>query len=271
MSQTEKFELGLQGEEQPIEDDSLGSDEAFMDASTLEKAQKDDKRVIELNSNIVGFRVVDQDTEKAEVLAKLESMGRHLKPKTLNATRYEIDPRGVNYDESYYIIISDVVLNKDTEHEEMRPYEIFINSLDSGNAQFTNALAVLISGIFQGGGDVNFVIGSLQKIADPAGGWMRPPEEGETKGKYVKSLVSAIGDTLEKHFIKIGMINDGSYAQEVNDSFSEYEQAESHSAASNAADKNNEELSVCPKCSVAAVKHDEGCPTCTSCGYSSCG
>jgi len=55
----------------------------------------------------------------------------------------------------------------------------------------------MISAVFRRGGDVSFVVEEMKAVFDPRGGaWMG--------GKYVPSLLAAIGDVIERHMIDIG-------------------------------------------------------------------
>ena len=57
----------------------------------------------------------------------------------------------------------------------------------------------MISAVFRRGGDVSFVVEELKAVFDPRGGaWM--------EGRYVPSLLAAIGDVIERHMIEIGFI-----------------------------------------------------------------
>ena len=71
---------------------------------------------------------------------------------------------------------------------------------------WTVALTRMISAIFRRGGDISFVVEELKAVFDPSGGaWMN--------GKYVPSLLAAIGDIIEQHLVHIGFADaDGSAA-----------------------------------------------------------
>ena len=60
----------------------------------------------------------------------------------------------------------------------------------------------MISAIFRRGGDISFVVEELKAVFDPRGGaWMN--------GKYVPSLLAAIGDIIEQHLTHIGFAGAG--------------------------------------------------------------
>ena len=57
----------------------------------------------------------------------------------------------------------------------------------------------MISAIFRRGGDVAFVVEELKAVFDPQGGqWMG--------GRYVPSLLAAIGGVIETHMLRTGFL-----------------------------------------------------------------
>jgi ribonucleoside-diphosphate reductase alpha chain len=85
-------------------------------------------------------------------------------------------------------------------HGHRRPFEIFINSKNMEHFAWTVALTRMISAVFRRGGDVSFVVEELKAVFDPRGGaWMN--------GKYVPSILAAIGGVIERHLISIGFID----------------------------------------------------------------
>ncbi len=104
--------------------------------------------------------------------------------------------------------------------------------------------------VFRRGGGVSFVVEELKAVFDPRGGsWMG--------GRYVPSLLAAIGEVIEKHMIDIGFI--GSEADDG---------AEAPRLALAAGESSR--LRGCPRCGEASLVRQEGCDTCVSCGYSKC-
>jgi ribonucleoside-diphosphate reductase alpha chain len=143
-------------------------------------------------------------------------------------------------DHAIYITINDIVIEG-----RRRPFEIFINSKNMEHYAWTVALTRMISAVFRRGGDVSFVVEELKAVFDPRGGqWMG--------GRYVPSLLAAIGDVIERHMIDSGFL--------VTDS-------DRHEAAAGVGDR---ALRFCPKCDQPALIFAEGCHSCLSCGYSKC-
>ena len=96
-----------------------------------------------------------------------------------------------------YITINDIV-----QDGRRRPFEIFINSKNMEHYAWTVALTRMISAVFRRGGDVSFVVEEMKAVFDPRGGaWM--------DGRYVPSLLAAIGDVIERHMIDIGFLQSG--------------------------------------------------------------
>ena len=112
----------------------------------------------------------------------------------------------------------------------------------------------MVSAVFRRGGDVAFVVEELKAVFDPRGGhWL--------EGRYVPSLLAAIGGIIERHMIDIGFIK----ARETSDADGA-ERLQLALAAGDAAP-----LRQCPRCGEAAIVHQEGCARCLACDYSKCG
>lgn len=142
-------------------------------------------------------------------------------------------------DHAIYITLNDLV-----EDGRRRPFEIFINSKNMEHYAWTVALTRMISAVFRRGGDVSFVVEELRAVFDPRGGqWM--------DGRYVPSLLAAIGGIIERHMRAIGFIAD-----------SDAPQAESGQANTRR---------FCPKCDQPSLVFAEGCYNCLSCGFAKCG
>ena len=141
-----------------------------------------------------------------------------------------------------------VTLN-DTEIDgERRPFEIFVNSKNMEHYAWTLGLTRMISAVFRRGGDVTFVVEELKAVFDPQGGaWVG--------GRYVPSLLAAIGGVIERHLGRGG----GTQAA--------FEVALEAAPA----DRSAAPRAQCPRCGAASLIRKEGCDTCQDCGYSKCG
>ena len=168
------------------------------------------------------------------------------RPRSLPGATYKL--RWPENDHAMYVTINDIV--KDGRR---RPFEIFINSKNMEHYAWTMALTRMISAVFRRGGDVSFVVDELKAVFDPRGGhWV--------DGRYIPSIIAAIGDVIERHMIDIGFMP----APE-----SLAPAAETLRKAGGEAARESR-LRHCPKCSLPALVHQEGCDLCTSCGYSKC-
>ena len=160
-------------------------------------------------------------------------------------------------DHSIYITINDVV-----QDGCVRPFEVFINSKNVDHFAWTVALTRMISAVFRRGGDVSFVVDELKNVFDPRGGYW-------VEGRYIPSLLAAIGEVIERHMIIIGFI-----ANPNGDADGEQARI---AVPVRGADRGRAEggdsgrLRGCPKCGTPGLIRQEGCETCVSCGYSKCG
>lgn len=177
------------------------------------------------------------------------------RPEVLIGKTYKIKPPDSN---ALYITITDILLNGGTEHEHRRPFEIFINSKAMEHFQWVVALTRVISAVFRKGGEISFLVEELKSIFDPKGGYFQ-------KGRYVPSIVAAIGHVLERHLIELGCI-------EQDDSLSEAAKLMIEEKMQKRTDAESKML-ICPKCSQKSAIMMDGCLTCTNqdCLHSKCG
>jgi len=82
-------------------------------------------------------------------------------------------------------------------------------------------------------------------------------------GKYVPSLLAAIGDVIEHHVIDIGFMPARDSGPK---DIAQRQVANLPTGGAVAA-----RMAQCPKCGEASLIRVEGCDQCTSCGYSRCG
>ena len=172
--------------------------------------------------------------EGADVVYLAQPLGRD---RVLPGFTYKL--KWPDSDHAIYITINDLV-----ESGRRRPFEIFINSKNMEHYAWTVALTRMISAVFRRGGDVSFVVDELKAVFDPRGGqWM--------EGRYVPSLLAAIGGVIERHMIDTGFL--------VPD------------ARPGIAEDQGRDLRFCPKCDQPTLMRAEGCHICLACGYSKCG
>jgi ribonucleoside-diphosphate reductase alpha chain len=191
---------------------------------------------------------VSEDSEKtpeadtgADVIYMSEPLDR---PNELEGATYKL--KWPDSEHAIYITINDIVIGG-----HRRPFEVFINSKNMEHFAWTVALTRMISAVFRRGGDVSFVVEELKAVFDPRGGaWM--------KGKYVPSILAAIGGVIEQHMIAIGFIAGEGMGLKTDP------QAE-------VVNLNGGRGKACSSCGQYDMRMVEGCMTCASCGYSKCG
>jgi hypothetical protein len=235
-----------------------------------------------IDTKIVKYRVV-KPGEKADARAaeaKAESRQReeshdskviwmHEKlerPEVLIGSTYKI--KTPVSDHAMYVTINDIVLNEGTEHEQRRPFEIFINSKNLDHFQWIVALTRIISAVFRKGGDVTFLVEELKAVFDPRGGYW------QTGGKFMPSIIAELGYVIEKHLQTIGLLRapelDEGRRKLIEEKRTEYEARQKQTDAF-ANNHYPQGAQLCAKCSTAAVVMMDGCMTCLSCGDSKCG
>jgi len=172
------------------------------------------------------------------------------RPEALPGQTYKI--RWPDSEHALYITLNDII-----QDGRRRPFEVFINSKNMEHYAWTVALTRMISAVFRRGGDVSFVVEEMKAVFDPRGGaWM--------EGRYVPSLLAAIGDVIERHMIEIGFLPAKRQRVELG--------AQKTAASGLISDQRSlgARMAQCPKCGEAALIRIEGCDQCTSCGYSKC-
>jgi ribonucleoside-diphosphate reductase alpha chain len=191
------------------------------------------------------------------------------RPEALPGRTYKV--KWPDSEHAIYITVNDVVMDG-----RRRPFEVFINSKNMEHYAWTVALTRMISAVFRRGGDVSFVVEELKAVFDPRGGqWMG--------GRYVPSLLAAIGEVIERHMIDIGFLQSGRPGADpyvagplvavVGDTGPRPQitaAPEADSGQPRALTIPSGYARQCPKCGSPSLIRQEGCDTCTSCDYSKC-
>jgi hypothetical protein len=231
--------------------------------------------VIQINKKITSYGLKKAEPVVPEV-SKRDIMHEEIKrPEELKGYTYKI--KTPLSDHALYITVNNIVLNTGTEHEQEYPFEIFINSKNMEHFQWVLALTRVISAVFRKGGDATFMVTELKEVFDPQGGYFKKG------GRFMPSLVAEIGEVLETHMKKCGLIED----EELSDAHKALI-AEKRAALESAngtpavnktttADNGSDAESyppgaqMCMKCNTQAMVLLDGCMTCLSCGDSKCG
>jgi ribonucleoside-diphosphate reductase alpha chain len=179
------------------------------------------------------------------------------RPETLPGRTYKL--RWPESDHAIYITVNDILMEETKGRTVRRPFEVFINSKNMEHYAWTVALTRMISAVFRRGGDVSFVVEELKAVFDPRGGqWM--------DGRYVPSLLAAIGDVIERHMVEIGFLaREGALRRTASDG-KVVRLAETHAAQGG----RERRFRACPKCGNNSLVRLENCDSCTSCGFSRC-
>ncbi|WDA12110.1 adenosylcobalamin-dependent ribonucleoside-diphosphate reductase [Paracoccus marcusii] len=192
---------------------------------------------------------VSETTEKApeadkgaDVVYLTEPLDR---PAALEGATYKLKWPGSEH--AIYITINDII-----HGNHRRPFEIFINSKNMEHYAWTVALTRMVSAVFRRGGDVSFVVEELKAVFDPRGGaWMQ--------GRYVPSILAAIGGVIERHLIETGFLAGEGLG------------LKSDPQAEVMAVGETPRGPACSSCGQYGMRMVEGCMTCPSCGHSKCG
>ncbi len=181
-------------------------------------------------------------TEGGDVIHLQDPLDR---PQTLEGNTYKL--KWPDSEHAIYLTINDIIVGG-----RRRPFEVFINSKNMEHFAWTVALTRMISAVFRRGGDVSFVVEELKAVFDPRGGaWI--------KGKYIPSILAAIGGVIETHLVATGFIE------------SEGAGLKTDPTARVVGLEGANRGKACPSCGQYSMVMIEGCMTCSSCGHSKCG
>ena len=144
-----------------------------------------------------------------------------------------------------------VTINSD---EEEMPFEVFTQMGKAGGcaASQLEAIGRLVSLAFRSGIEVKAIIEQLRNIRCPSPSW--------EKGVRIFSCADAIARVVEKRLLNIGT------AHKHREISSKATKAEEHLIEQNIT---SDIIGVCPDCG-GALRHEESCVKCQSCGYSKC-
>ncbi len=239
---------------------------------------------VKIEQNIIGYKVRKQEDQRtpaaskdkpgageAKVIRMHEKLARPEGLECLEGSTYKI--KTPLDDHAPYVTINDIILNPGTEHEQRRPFEIFINSKNMDHFQWIVALTRVMSSVFRKGGDVTFLAEELQAVFDPKGGYFKPG------GKFMPSLVAEIGAVIEHHLQRIGMLAMPELSEQQQLMLDE-KRAQAEALGRDRTEKKTENdadnsypagSTLCNKCHTKAVIMMDNCATCLACGYSKCG
>ena len=239
---------------------------------------------IKINKNIAGYEIVKPEEELEALRIAAEEKEARSSAKVIRMTEKVMRPEGMEAlegstykiktpldDHAMYVTINDIILNPGTEHEQRRPFEIFINSKNMDHFQWIVALTRLMSAVFRKGGDVTFLAEELQAVFDPKGGYFKPG------GRFMPSIIAEIGDVIAHHMRKIGLMEKEELSEQQKLILDQKRAEVEGTQKKILTDPDGEEAqypasaTLCNKCHTKAVIVMDNCATCLSCGYSKCG
>ncbi len=183
------------------------------------------------------------EAREAEAGGEVVYMSEPLdRPQELEGRTYKL--RWPGSEHALYITVNDLV-----QDGRRRPFEIFVNSKNMEHFAWTVALTRMISAVFRRGGDVSFVVEELKAVFDPRGGaWM--------EGRYIPSILAAIGGVIERHLVATGFIAGEGLGLKTDPKGQVAVLGQTATA--------------CPNCGSFDLRMVEGCMTCLACGHSKC-
>ena len=199
----------------------------------------------DVTGSVLSVSEASDETPQVDLGADVIYMAEPLdRPEALEGNTYKV--KWPDSEHAIYITINDVI-----HGGHRRPFEVFINSKNMEHFAWTVALTRMISAVFRRGGDVSFVVEELKAVFDPRGGaWMG--------GKYIPSILAAIGGVIEQHLVATGFI-EGTGMGLKSDPQAEIMKMDQQRGK------------ACSSCGDYDLRMVEGCMTCGSCGFSKCG
>jgi ribonucleoside-diphosphate reductase alpha chain len=198
-------------------------------------------------NDVTGSVLMINEEPKPEPLVAPEGFSGGIAPRVEDLQGHTYKIKMAHDDPATY-----VTLNYLETDGVKKPFEIFINSKSVDHFVWAVALTRTISAVFRSSPDSTFLVEELKSVFDPKGGaWMG--------GKYVPSIIAAIGGAIERFMLEIGYIDSP---------------ADVVPAAAGENDPTIERVGapeLCQKCHSSNLKFENGCPTCLDCGHSKCG
>jgi hypothetical protein len=137
--------------------------------------------MIKLDQKIVSYKVLtpsndeslpEESNAELDLERAIELMTENVsRPEELHGSTYKV--KTPQSEHALYITINDIILNPETDNEQRRPFEIFINSKNMEQFQWVVALTRVVSAVFRKGGDCTFLAEELKAVFDPQGGYFK--------------------------------------------------------------------------------------------------
>ncbi len=213
----------------------------------------------EVTGSVLSVAETEEATPEADQGAEVIYIAKPLdRPEALEGRTYKI--KWPESEHAIYITVNDTLQNG-----VRRPFEVFINSKNMEHYAWTLALTRMISAVFRRGGDVRFVAEELKAVFDPRGGaWM--------EGRYVPSILAAIGGVIERHLAETSYAADTGLQSATEGEAKAAGRSDAEVRPADVVSLNRKKPgSSCANCGGFDVRMVEGCVNCLDCGHSKCG
>ena len=200
----------------------------------------------DITGSVLEVKPAEKPVEKApEPVTSRFDPELMLRPDKVIGATYKL--RWPDSEHAMYVTVNDIEMDG-----VRRPFEVFVNSKNLEHYAWVVALTRMISAVFRRGGEVAFVAEELKQVFDPRGGqW--------SQGRYVPSLVAAIGEVLERHMRETGFLQPVEL------------QLGAAKVSPVGVTPSGSLGQLCPKCSQPGLVREAGCLSCMHCGWSKCG
>lgn len=194
--------------------------------------------------NAVTGSVLEVKKEEPAPAAPTNTIGDlEPRPRALEGATYKL--KWPNEPHAFYVTFTDM----EDAAGVRRPFEMFINSKNVDHFAWTVALTRMISAVFRRSQDSSFVAKELREVFDPKGGAFM-------QGRYVPSLLAALGDVVAEHMTSIG--------------YGDFRPEEPQARHDDMVHK-PVSMASCKACGSFNLSVEGGCATCKDCGSSKCG
>lgn len=194
--------------------------------------------------NAVTGSVLEVKKEEPAPAAPTNTIGDlEPRPRALKGATYKL--KWPNEPHAFYVTFTDM----EDAAGVRRPFEMFINSKNVDHFAWTVALTRMISAVFRRSQDSSFVAKELREVFDPKGGAFM-------QGRYVPSLLAALGDVVAEHMTSIG--------------YGDFRPEEPQIRHEDTVHK-TVSMASCKACGSFNISVEGGCATCKDCGSSKCG
>lgn len=194
--------------------------------------------------NAVTGSVLEVKKEEPAPAAPTNTIGDlEPRPRALEGATYKL--KWPNEPHAFYVTFTDM----EDAAGVRRPFEMFINSKNVDHFAWTVALTRMISAVFRRSQDSSFVAKELREVFDPKGGAFM-------QGRYVPSLLAALGDVVAEHMTSIG--------------YGDFRPEEPQARHDDVVHK-PVSMASCKACGSFNLSVEGGCATCKDCGSSKCG